>query len=164
MIWLIWNLDQKARIRKMSFFNLVCLINNCFGTRIQSEPFLSPGSDNMKQTCPPASVILSDLDLLNWFWEACTWIRSFWHRSSFKYFHSLGNFDYNNVGNKTSNNNSFLFYSAVNGSKTHKAFTNKYLFSSWRINKTLREFTYSVAMTVDSLKRQKQIFWTSKCF
>jgi hypothetical protein len=58
--------DQVAKIQKITFFKLTCLSLNCNGTRLQNDPFLSPGQSNLKKTCFTPSQILSDLDLKNW--------------------------------------------------------------------------------------------------
>lgn len=58
--------DQRDRINSIDFFTLMCACNNCNGTRIQAEPFLSVGPSNLKKLCPSVASILRNLDLGNW--------------------------------------------------------------------------------------------------
>lgn len=58
--------DQAERITRIDFFKLTCCNLNCNGTRLQEDPFLSPGPTNLKKICPHISQILSELDLKNW--------------------------------------------------------------------------------------------------
>lgn len=58
--------SQAERIRQINFFKLSCFAISCNGTRVQADPFLSPGPSNLKKVCPSASQILSELNLRNW--------------------------------------------------------------------------------------------------
>lgn len=58
--------DQIERIQNLNLFKIICLANSCNGTRVQADPFLSPGPTNMKKVCPPSDQILGELNLGKW--------------------------------------------------------------------------------------------------
>lgn len=52
-------------ILSLNLATIICMVNDCNGTRIQSDAFSSASSSNTKKVCQSVNDILAGFDLAN---------------------------------------------------------------------------------------------------